>query len=709
MGAVGHRMAWKWILMLGMWPGLLMPGQARAVSSRQLVEIADFSSPVVSPDGTRVAFRVIRASIERNTYDSVWYVQPLDGTAPPRRVADGGVPLRDSAGIVVPASVSWSPDGRWIHYRARHDGKVDVWRASADGAGAEAITTDVADVEAFALEEDGARLAYRVGLPREAVLLAEEAEYDRGIRIERTTPLGQSLFRSGLTEGRLATQRLGQVFNRVSLAATGPMRWKAVDLGAAPGRDPVHLANPPAGPSLPPALQGLPNLWQTAHDPHGDRVAALARTGERTAQRRIELGVARGARARELVMCRADACTDAEISGIQWRPGSDEVLFTVTRYDTGFSQSIHRWDVESGAVHPVAATSGMFGGEGRWSPGTCGVSADALACVTADANRPPRLERVDLATGARTVLFDPNQALSWDLAGLDAQPLRWTDAEGRVFSGQLYLARREGDAPPPLFVTYYRCMGFVRGGAGDEWPLAVLAERGVSTLCINAPSFSSDAAERYDVGLSAVGSAIDLLAAEGRVDRTRVGMGGLSFGSEVTMWTLIHSELLAAASLASPTTSQMYYLLGSNIGEEFLSLLRSNWQLGAPHETPENWQRISPASNLASIGAPVLMQLAEQEYMYGLDYAIPLMRDHRADVIVFPHAPHNKFQPRHKLAAYERNLDWFRFWLQGFEDADDLKSEQYAHWTRMRERICGRGDQPQPVPSVHCSPHGHAP
>jgi hypothetical protein len=42
------------------------------------------------------------------------------------------------------------------------------------------------------------------------------------------------------------------------------------------------------------------------------------------------------------------------------------------------------------------------------------------------------------------------------------------------------------------------------------------------------------------------------------------------------MWTLIHSDVIAVASVASPRTSQMYYLLGGNIGEEFSSLLRSN-------------------------------------------------------------------------------------------------------------------------------------
>src|SRR3546814_16475880 len=84
----------------------------------------------------------------------------------------------------------------------------------------------------------------------------------------------------------------------------------------------------------------------------------------------------------------------------------------------------------------------------------------------------------------------------------------------------------------------------------------------------------------------------------------------------------------------------------------------------------------------------MLMQVPEQEFIQTLDYAVPLMREQRADVYVFPNEPHIKFQPRHKLAIYERNLDWFRFWLQGFEDNDPRNAEKYAHCRAMRTRPC---------------------
>ena len=242
-------------------------------------------------------------------------------------------------------------------------------------------------------------------------------------------------------------------------------------------------------------------------------------------------------------------------------------------------------------------------------------------------------------------------------------------------------------APPPLFVNYYVCRGFLRGGVGDEWPFASLAEDGISALCINSAPYRLDPTVRYGQGLSAVRSVIDLLASKGEIDRTKVGMGGLSFGTEVTLWTVMKSDLLAAASVTSPMMSRNWYLFASMKGDAFLKPMKEFWQLGAPDETPERWRLLAPATQLDSIKAPILMQMPEQEYVMALDYAIPLIREHRADLYVFPNEPHQKFQPKHKLAAYERNVDWFRFWLQGYEDPDPAKRAQYAHWQETRKAL----------------------
>lgn len=659
-----------------------------SVSIRQLVEVVDFGDLSVSTDGRLVAFRTEQASIERNTYDTVWYVQPIDGLSPPRRLGDGGAPLRDNAGQSMHEPAIWSPDGQWIFYRAVFDGRIEVWRAAADGSLTEPVTHDPANVRTFSLSHDGSVLKYSIGATREAVVNAEQAEYDHGVHIDRTVPLGDNLFSSGYDEGRLATQRLvDNELERFPLLHQVPDHWKAIDISTGVTKD-LPLDEVPAKPLAPADLSPeFRDASQLAEDGGSERIAILTCSGKQkglTRCQKFNLAMLPKRNASRSVRCVAQACINDPITDVAWRPHSDEVIFTVTAPDNG--QSIFRWNVVSGVVKPVDHSGGQLGGGGRWSPGPCGVSFDALVCVDAEADRPPRLERIDLESGKRSVLFDPNIALAYDMAAsVPVHPINWTDAEGTQFTGQFYPAKAKDHKPPPLFIAYYRCSGFLRGGMGDEWPLATLAENGIAALCINAAPLQDDAVERYEQGRAAVESVVNYLASRGDIDSARVGMGGLSFGAEVAMWTAMNSRVPSAISVSTPVISPMSRLLFGLWGNVYFSRLKRYWQLGATEKTPERWRLISPSYDIGRVRVPVLMQMSEREYRFSLDYAVPLIRANCADVYVFSNESHQKFQPRHKLAVYERNLDWFRFWLLGYEDSDPPKADQYARWRQMRK------------------------
>lgn len=677
------------LLAVILWMACICTGPAYAIAPHRLVEVADFNGVTMSPDGGRVAFRIERASVAQNTYRSEWYVQGLDGAAP-IRIADGGTPLRDQTGLSVRTPAVWSADGRWIYYRALLDGRIDVWRAATDGSGAEQMTHDAANVQRFELRADGRELVYSVGATREKIADAEQAEYDRGIRIDRTVPLGQGLFRSGFIDGRLATQRLrdSEVIRYPRLGDV-PDRWKAMDLVTSKLRD-VSPRDIPRG-ALTVSDIEIPGVdaWKLAQDTSSGRIALLTRTGKRNRLRGkpgVELSMLEDRKARLSAKCQAQACTGDKISAVQWRPDSDDVLYTVSDLHEGYAQSMYRWNVRTGDVRLVVRSKGMLNGGVRLHSSDCAASHALLVCVIAEVDRPPHLERIDIDTGARQMLFDPNLALTQDMAAVRVRMLRWKDAKGREFTGQYYPAQQSGGKPAPLLVNYYLCRGFVRGGLGDELPFASFAENGIAALCINLAPPKEDAIARYEEGRSAVESAVKLLVSTGQVDPTRVGMGGLSFGAEVTMWTVMHSRVLFAAAVSSLDLSPLYYLLLSNFGDAFYARLQMGWQLAAPDETADRWRKISPVFNLDKIHAPILLQLPEQEYIHSLDYAIPLMRCGLADMYVFPNEPHQKFQPRHKLAVYERNLDWFRFWLQGVEDPNLEKREQYELWRSMKKR-----------------------
>jgi hypothetical protein len=404
------------------------------------------------------------------------------------------------------------------------------------------------------------------------------------------------------------------------------------------------------------------------------------------ASRVTELAMLPDRNAKRLVRCQHALCVGRHITDILWRPESNEIVFTATDHERGRAQSIHAWDVSTGNVRPVVVSDGLVAGSQRYWDIPCAVSPVVMVCVAAEADRPPRLEAIELQSGRRRSLYEPNRGLERDIAAIaPAEFMRWTDDQGREFTGHLFSARTEFGAPAsPLFVNFYSCYGFLRGGLGDEWPLVSLAEQGISAMCINSiPEFPADFVARHDPGRAAIESIVRILSKAGRIDPRRVGMGGLSYGSEVALWTLANSSVVRAASVSSISLTPSYGLYYS-LNPETGGKVRELWQLGSTEETLEQWRRISPAFHLERLHAPILFQQPESEYRLTLEYALPLVGRRQADLFVFPDEQHIKFQPRHKLAVNERNLDWFRFWLQGYEDPAQNKVEQYRLWREMR-------------------------
>jgi dipeptidyl aminopeptidase/acylaminoacyl peptidase len=171
------------------------------------------------------------------------------------------------------------------------------------------------------------------------------------------------------------------------------------------------------------------------------------------------------------------------------------------------------------------------------------------------------------------------------------------------------------------------------------------------------------------------------------VDRSKVAMGGLSHGSEIALWVASHSDLLAAVSISSGQIEPVNYWAGSVPGSDQPYFLKKVWGLGSPEETPARWRLISTALNAERIQIPVLFQLPELEARRIPELYGRLVRSRTpTELFAFPDEAHIKVQPRHRLAVYDRNLDWFRYWLQDFRDPQADKSDQYRRWDLLRKR-----------------------
>ncbi|ALJ14060.1 Atxe2 family lasso peptide isopeptidase [Sphingopyxis macrogoltabida] len=616
---------------------------ASQVTPREIAEIADISGLAASPDGRWLAYRVERPSTADNRIDAEWFIVAADGRTSPRSLGQLGTALSNDAGSILPGEIGWTPDSRSIVVRALVDERVGLWRSAIDGSGfSPAIVAD-GDVENFALLPDGT-LVVRQLPSRAETMRAEEREREAGILVDGRTDLAAPLFRGGIVNGRHATQRFtGDWFNRAPLLGERPpilRTWK-LDTGEERPLSKGEIS----------ALADRPTLELPAAP-----AAALEAAGACIA---------------------GPACADATLRLSSWIGALGGRIVMALR-DGAYRQTLYIWSPETGNVRKLASGEGLLAGN-RLESTACAPVPDAVFCVEAAPSIAPRLVRIGF-NGRKTIIASPNGYPGDD--GLLAETVAWQVSGSRA-SGILIRPKIPGRLP--LFVTYYRCAGYPRGGLGDEWPLRALAASGIAALCINALPGGAKAEDRYGLAMAAVRAAIDELDRRGIADRNRVGMGGLSFGSEVTMWIATHSDMLRAASIASLQMGPAYYWFNARPGREmFTANLEQYFGVGSPDDDPDGWRRMSAASNLDKLEAPLLLQLPEHEARQTIELISKVATAEIGETHIFPLAPHIKVEPRQRLAAYNRNLDWFRYWLKDESDPDPKKAAQYQRWAAIR-------------------------
>ncbi len=54
-------------------------------------------------------------------------------------------------------------------------------------------------------------------------------------------------------------------------------------------------------------------------------------------------------------------------------------------------------------------------------------------------------------------------------------------------------------------------------------------------------------------------------------------------------------------------------------------------------------------------------------------------------MVYLPEAEHVLVRPWERMVSQGGDVDWFDFWLNGHEDPDPAKAEQYARWRKLRK------------------------
>lgn len=658
------------LALLGLAP---LPAHAGGGTSlRAMIEITRIDSPAISPDGRYAVWRQAQASIERNAFALAWYIAPTDGSAPPRRIADAGEPMWLNGSLVVNPPV-WTADSRTLLFRKLEHGEIQIWGVSTDGGEARQISHEPGNVRDLAARDAGNTFIFGEGPPRADITAAEQAEHDEGTLVDASVDPQRPLYRGDWIDGRWASGRLrGFWFEQGGILPARPASLRVLDVTSGTVRDASAAEKQSYAPPAK-AFDQLGDSFVIDRVASGDARGAALVLGRGV---QYELAV-QGTDGRLSARCHDSACTTSPIRSVRWL-GTDNAVVFETRDGAGRT-TLSRWDVRTNTVAPIATGTGTLNGgdEGQG----CAATVMTMLCVAASANEPPRVVAISVVDGAQHVIADPNG----DLVPLEPQftPLSWTDTKGRTFTGFLAMPEHASH-PAPLFITYYSCSGFLRGGLGEEFPLRDLARSGIAAMCINrlpGRLGGGGNAESYRDAADGIGAIIDKLAGEGRIDPARVGMGGVSFGGEVAMWLAMHTRRLAALSVANVMVTPTYYWLNAVKGREVPRILQSGWGLGNPDTDRKGWREASPAFNIDRISAPLLMQLPEQEYRPNVELLARLQAAGKpVELFAFPGEMHIKWQPRHQFAANTRNLDWFRFWLLGEVDPAPSKAAQYARW-----------------------------
>jgi dipeptidyl aminopeptidase/acylaminoacyl peptidase len=705
-----HALAYSVILL-----GLLLSGAARAVEGAQtpshavtppdLIEMHNLTGVSLSPRGDFVAVRVDQARLDSNTEEMSWYVVPTKG-GPSLRVGSAGEPNWTFMGVARNSldplwyKAQWSPDERWILYLALHNGQVQLWRGRRDGMAEERLTDAPADIERFAVAEDGVRIFFVVGATRQAIQAAEEASLAQGTVFR---PSGFSMFGVGRTipiNGRLSVGRFDpRKSDMVTLLDDAPRTVWVLDLKTrrsypAGRKEQAEFARLDA----PTALVGHPDALSVKPSPNAGRVAWLdpdrpagASVSDQPAPVSYQLAWTDAAGS-GATTCPAPECT-GRIRELWWSADGRQIYFW---RDEGLNfRALYAVDPVHSSVRTILRTDEFLTGRGseyeRWAP--CPIAGDLAICITERTARPPRLEALDLRSRDRKLLLDPNPQLGSSRLS-ETRRLDITDRYGDRSFGYLVMPLNpDVGGPYPLIITTYRCPGFARGAGGNEQPVHAFAAQGFAVLCFDRPnqadstSAGSAGIEFRDTNmvLASLEAAIDELIAQGIVDPKRIGLTGLSNGAQNTVFAISHSPRFAAASIAADGVDPILYDLDGG-GESFKPFERL---FGLPRLSEpgamQAWQKFSAALTADQIHAPLLMQSAQLEQPGAMELYTRLSDLKKpVEAIVYADEFHQKYQPRHRLAVYERNLDWFNFWLRGIEDPDPAKTAQYERWHVLR-------------------------
>lgn len=378
-------------------------------------------------------------------------------------------------------------------------------------------------------------------------------------------------------------------------------------------------------------------------------------------------------------------------------PGNNEIE---VGYHVVFSVHFVRGDPQQVAVNyrdrfdlSYRTTVYQYGAAGAWEVVTKLIGIHTMGphgldiSVKEDFDQPPLL--VVVRKEISKIIWDPNPQLK-DMKVAHERVYTWKDEEGRDWTGGLFepSSYKPGQRYPLVIQTHgFSVALFTPSGsfpsafAGRE-----LASAGIAVLQVNDEGFCPLATpEEGACAVSGYEAAVKQLVSDGLVDPDKIGIIGFSRSCFYVMETLTTGSIhLKAASMESGVMEDYFqYMLMASPGNEADSMIGAK-PFG---EGLQVWLKRSPTFNLEKITAPLLVVGEGRASLLGMwePYAGLRYLKKPVDLMMLNTDEHVLTNPGVRLASQGGSVDWFRFWLQGYEDPDPAKKDQYERWRGLRK------------------------
>lgn len=324
-------------------------------------------------------------------------------------------------------------------------------------------------------------------------------------------------------------------------------------------------------------------------------------------------------------------------------------------------------------------------------------------------NEAPCLWVRDRTTGKSKRLWDPNPQFA-HLALGETTVYHWKDETGYEWTGGLVkpVGYQAGRRYPLVIQTHgFQTSEFITDG---QFPTAMaarpLASAGIMVLQVGTHSEHIRQYQEVVDQLSGYRAAIDKLNADGLIDPSRVGIVGFSRSAWYVEQALIsYPELFKAATIADGVDeSYLQYLTEAPeyplLAKDYEAIIGSK-PFGSGLE---RWVKLAAGFHTDQVITPLRIEAigsASSVLQEWEIYASLRLQDKPVDFVYLPHGEHILQAPSDRLASQQGNVDWFRFWLQGYERPNPGDQDQYKRWEHLRQLRDEEVRNPGQASSIH--------